>query len=124
VKVLIVDDDPELRAILREHLEAHGAEVLESGNGLECLLQVKRARPEAILLDLNMPRLGGVEALRHIRKFDPAIRVIVLTASIDDGEHEQARRHGARDVFAKPYDLEELRLALMTPGPANAVTRA
>ena len=123
VKVLIVDDDPELRAVLRDYLASHGAEILEGANGLECLWQVKHERPDAILLDLNMPRLGGVEALKRIHKFDPTIRVIVLTASIDRAEHEQAMRYGAVDVYPKPYDLEELRVALMTPA-ARRVTAA
>ena len=61
--VLVVDDDPEVRAALGEYLRSEGFEVLEAENGLEALVHVKRARPRAVVLDLMMPRLGGLEAL-------------------------------------------------------------
>jgi DNA-binding response OmpR family regulator len=70
-KALVVDDDADIREILAEQLATHGFEVLTAGNGLEALLHVKRERPGAVVLDLAMPRLGGLEALKRIRAFLP-----------------------------------------------------
>jgi two-component system phosphate regulon response regulator OmpR len=118
MKVLIVDDEPDLREILREQLTKHDVAVLEAGNGLECLLQVKHEHPDVIVLDLTMPRLGGIEALKRIHKFDPRIRVLVLTASSDPVDHQAARSLGATEVFTKPYDLAELATTIAARGPA------
>jgi CheY-like chemotaxis protein len=121
MKVLIVDDEDELRAILSEQLQSQGVEALQASNGLECLWRVKHERPDVIVLDLTMPRLGGIEALKRIHKFDPRIRVIVLTASIDPADHLAARSCGASEVYTKPYDLEELARAIAaTPVTAAA----
>jgi CheY-like chemotaxis protein len=108
MRVLIVDDEDDLRAILSEQLRSLGVETLEARNGLECLLHVKHEHPDVIVLDLTMPRLGGIEALKRIHKFDPRIRVIILTASMDPAQHLAARAAGAGEVFTKPYDLEQL----------------
>ena len=106
--VLIVDDEPELRTILSELCRTHGMRVLEATNGLECLLQVKHEHPDVVLLDLTMPRLGGLDALKRIRQFDQKIQVIVLTGSLDPTVHQAARNAGAAAVYTKPYDLAEL----------------
>ena len=118
MKVLIVDDEEELRAILSEQLRSHGVESTEAANGLECLLHVKHEHPDVIVLDLTMPRLGGIEALKRIQKFDPGIRVIVLTASSDPAQHQAARTHGVSEVYTKPYDL--VRLAQVIAGDRAA----
>jgi DNA-binding response OmpR family regulator len=64
---VVADDDPEIRDLLAEHLQTHGWEVLGAANGLEALLHVKRQHPAAVVLDLNMPRLGGIDALKRSR---------------------------------------------------------
>lgn len=116
MKVLVVDDEPELRAILVEQLQRQGLQTLEAGNGLEGLLHVEHEHPDVIVLDLTMPRLGGVEALKRIHKFDPRITVIVLTASEDPAQHQAARACGASDVYTKPYDLEHLAQVIAARG--------
>jgi CheY-like chemotaxis protein len=108
VKVLIVDDEEELRVILSEQLRHHGLEVLEASNGLEGLWHLKHENPDVIVLDLTMPRLGGLEALKRIHTFDPELRVIVLTGTEDPAQHQRARSLGASEVYTKPYDLEQL----------------
>jgi CheY-like chemotaxis protein len=108
VRALIVDDEDELRAILSEALQNEGVQTIEAKNGLECLWQVKHEHPDVIVLDLTMPRLGGLEALKRIHTFDPRIRVIVLTASSDPAQHQAARTSGASEVYTKPYDLDHL----------------
>jgi CheY-like chemotaxis protein len=112
MKVLVADDEPEIREMLGEYLTLHGFEVVEAGNGLEALLQVKHGRPGAIVLDLRMPRLGGIEALKRIRAFDPTITVVVLTAETERDVLTRARAFGARAVLGKPVDLSKLLRAL------------
>jgi DNA-binding NtrC family response regulator len=109
--VVIADDDQDLRGTMAEYFVAQGIKVLEAENGLEVLLHVKRERPSAVVLDLSMPRLGGLDALRRIRSFDPAIRVVVVTG---EGEtlHTQALAFGAAEVLAKPVALPRLLAAV------------
>ena len=106
--VLIVDDEEELRNVLTEFLQGQGLDVIQAANGLEALLQVKRARPGAVILDITMPRLGGLDALKRIRAFDPSITAIILTGVVDDTLRRQALALGARSVFAKPVALADL----------------
>src|SRR5205807_7252958 len=81
VRVLIADDDADVREVLVESFQDAGFEVLQASNGLEALLCVKRDRPDAVVLDLMMPRLGGVEALKRIHAFNPGIRALVVTGA-------------------------------------------
>src|SRR4051812_3151528 len=123
MKVLVADDEGEIRAMLMDYLGLHGIETLEATNGLEALLQVKHRGPDAVLLDLRMPRLGGIEALKRIRTFNPAIRIVVITAEVDTAIHEQARAGGAHAVLEKPVQLPDILAALGHPaaqatGPA------
>jgi CheY-like chemotaxis protein len=118
MRVLIADDDPEVRDVLAEAFRMEGLDVLEASNGLEALLYVKRDRPDAVVLDLMMPRLGGVEALKRIHDFNPGIRVLVLTGTDDPELHRQATASGAWAVFTKPVAIAALVAALS--GPAHA----
>jgi len=116
--VLVVDDEPEVRAMLREYFEGLGRRVLEAANGLEGLWTVKHERPELVVLDLNMPRLGGLDTIRHIRRFDPAIRVIVLSGFLDEEVRGQLAALGV-PAFGKPVSLTALG-GLLGPGqPAS-----
>jgi CheY-like chemotaxis protein len=108
MRVLVVDDEPQVRAAVSEFLEWSGMEVLEATNGLEALLKVKRERPDAIVLDLRMPRLGGIDALKRIRRLAPNILVAVVTGDIDEQIHGQALGLGARAVLTKPVMLPDL----------------
>src|SRR2546427_3815495 len=119
---LVVDDDPEARQVLRDFLRLRGLAVLEAQNGLEALLSVKQHRPGVVVLDLNMPRLGGLETLKRIRPFDPTIRVAVVTEDPDAAIHQQARALGATIVLIKPVDLARLGTALdLTPGDPRPI---
>lgn len=114
-KVLVVDDDPDVLGMVCEWLIAHGFDVLQATNGLEALLQVKRTRPAAVVLDIMMPRLGGLDALKRIQAFDPAIVVVVVSANLDDEIERQARALGAAACLAKPIALPDLLGALGGP---------
>jgi CheY-like chemotaxis protein len=121
MRVLIADDDADVREVLVEVFRDAGFDVLEAANGLEALLFVKRDRPDAVVLDLMMPRLGGVEALKRIHSFNPGIRVLVVTGAIDPELHRQATLAGAAGVFSKPVSSDILVAALTGPAPAPAV---
>jgi CheY-like chemotaxis protein len=119
MRVLIVDDDRAVRELLVETFRLAGFEVLAAANGLEALLYVKRERPDAVVLDLMMPRLGGVEALKRIRSYNPGIRVLVVTGNIDPELQRQATAAGAAAVFTKPVSAATLVSALAgAPPPA------
>jgi CheY-like chemotaxis protein len=119
-RVLIADDDEEIRELVVEYLAGQGLEILQATNGLEALLCVKRERPHGILLDINMPRLGGVEALKRIRSFAPSTRVVIYSGTLEQEVERQALALGAVAVFAKPAALDDLRLALEGHEPARA----
>jgi CheY-like chemotaxis protein len=120
MRVLIADDDADVREVLVESFRQAGFDVLEAANGLEALLCVKRDRPDAVVLDLMMPRLGGVEALKRIHAFNPGIRALVVTGAIDSELHRQATLAGAAGVFAKPVAAATLVAALSGPAPTPA----
>ena len=116
-KVVIADDEEEIRDLLAEYLQAYGWDTFRAANGLEALLHVKQQRPAAVVLDLNMPRLGGIDALKRIHAFDPSIGVVVLSAYIDDVVRQQAEALGAKAILDKPLDLARLLAALGGEAP-------
>lgn len=115
--VLVVDDDAEIRSVIVEFLQGHGFDLVEAANGLDALLQVKRAKPDVMVLDLMMPRLGGLDALTRIRPFAPRLRVVAMTGADDPELRERARSEGVLAVLTKPLDLSELLAALGEPAP-------
>ncbi len=106
--VLVVDDDADVRSTVAEYLTGHGFHVAEAANGLEALVSVKRNRPRTVILDLAMPRLGGVDTLRYIRAFDPTIAVVIITGATDPEVHRQAQGLGRVTVLPKPLALPDL----------------
>jgi DNA-binding NtrC family response regulator len=134
-RVLVADDDDDVRATLVGYLRAEGFEVIEATNGLDALVQLKRARPGAVVLDLLMPRFGGLETLTWIQRCAPETVVVVITGAVDPRLRDLALSVGAAAVLVKPLALPELRTILsqsMTspvgavgaPGAAPAVTEA
>lgn len=118
--VLVVDDESEIRETIVEYFKAQGVEAIEASNGLDALLHVKRARPGAVVLDLMMPRLGGLEALKRIRAFNPEIRIVAITGVQDPELQRQAILLGAASFFKKPFALADL-LTAATGVKASAV---
>jgi len=110
--VLIADDDRELRALLVEFLAAEGFAVLQAGDGVEALQAVQMRRPDAMLLDLMMPRLGGLRTLESARILHPDLQVIVMTAALDAATLRRAVFSGATTVLTKPLRLDDVAAAL------------
>lgn len=118
--VLVVEDEAEAREVIVEHLALHGFAVIEATSGLEALTEIRRARPEVAVLDLNMPRLGGLEGLRQIRALDPSITVVVVMDEAEDELYWRAIEFGAHAILPKPVVLDDLREALEGENPLAA----
>lgn len=118
--VLVVEDEAEAREVIVEHLALHGFAVIEATSGPEALMEIERARPEVVVLDLDMPRLGGLEALRRIRALDPSITVVLVTDEAEDEVYWRAIEFGAHDILPKPVVLADLRDALEGESPLAA----
>jgi CheY-like chemotaxis protein len=99
--VLVVDDEADLLQIVSDRLVAAGYRVLTARDGLEALARVREAQPACIILDLKMPRLGGVEALPALRQAAPAARVIVLTGSPNHPPPRRVPRSRRRRLHAE-----------------------
>jgi two-component system, OmpR family, KDP operon response regulator KdpE len=106
-RVLVVDDEPQARRLLRESLVARGFEVREARSGEEALDLLGAYSPGVILLDLRMPGTGGLETCRAIRGGSDAL-IIVVSATQSTHSKVQALDAGADDYVTKPFDLEEL----------------
>ena len=111
-RILVVDDESEIRAILDEVLRAAGYEVVTAEDGAAALEQVRTHQPSVILLDLNMPRLGGMAALPEIKRLAPELPVIICTAHTDIHTAVQAMKLGAYDYVTKPFDMDLLLLTI------------
>ena len=106
-RVLVVDDEPQIRRALRTSLEAHGYEVVAVGTGEEGVLSAADAAPDLILLDLGLPDIDGTEVIRRVRTFSE-VPVIVLSVREAQQDKVAALDAGADDYVIKPFGMEEL----------------
>jgi len=106
-KILVVDDEPQIRRFLRPALENQGYQVLEAENGQAALVQANTHAPDVILLDLALPDISGIEVLRQLREWCGA-PVIILSARGGEAAKVEALDIGADDYLAKPFGVEEL----------------
>lgn len=105
--VLIVNDEPHLRRFLRTNLKAHGYQVIEAANGQDALTRTTTARPDVILLDLELPDLDGIEVIRRVRQ-GSTVPIIVVSVCKQDREKVAALDGGADDYVSMPFAMEEL----------------
>jgi two-component system KDP operon response regulator KdpE len=121
-KVLVVDDEPQIRRALRTSLEAHGYDVATVGTGEEGVLHVAESSPDLMLLDLGLPDMDGTEVVRRVRAFSD-VPVIVLSVREGPRDKVGALDAGADDYVTKPFAMEELlaraRAALRRPAAAE-----
>ena len=111
-RVLVVDDEAEGVELLREFLSAKGYEVITASDGDEALRKVKEERPHLILLDIQMPKMDGLEVLRRLREIDKEVGVIMITGVNEQEIARQAMALGAFDYIVKPLDLPYLEQSL------------
>ena len=123
MKVLIADDDPQLVRALRITLAAHGYEVVAAHDGVTAVATAAEAHPDVVLLDLGMPRLGGVGVIHALRGWT-AVPIIVVSGRTDSADKVEALDAGADDYVTKPFQIDELlaRLRALTRRvSANAI---
>ena len=113
-RLLIADDDRDFRATLAEMLQDRGFETLQAGDGDEALELLHRTQVHLLLLDLQMPRLSGLEMIRRLRSSDTDCRLpwILLSGALDDAIVAEARAAAAFSVLAKPVRLPQLTSAV------------
>jgi len=104
-KILIVDDEPDFLEVMRARLEASDYEVTTAANGEEALNYVKNDKPDAVLLDVLMPGIDGLEVLRKIRKMNDSLPVYIITAFSTDERFKAANKFGASGFIVKTDDL-------------------
>jgi len=105
--ILVVDDDKELRMLVKSYLAEEGFRALTAADGREALFVTRQEKPDLIILDLMMPEMGGYEFMRlHGKESD--IPIIVLTAKLEEGDKVLGLELGADDYVTKPFSLREL----------------
>ena len=107
-KVLIVDDDKAFLQILAERMQNRGMEVSTAESAAEALKMLEKESYDAVLLDLMMPEMGGIEALQVMRKKQPEVQVIFVTGHPSVSKGVEAIKLGAMDFIPKPVDMAEL----------------
>ncbi|MGA2813379.1 MAG: response regulator transcription factor [Candidatus Acidiferrum sp.] len=105
--ILVVDDEPQIRRVLRSTLTAQGYVLIDAKTGEEGVDIARKIKPDLILLDLNMPGMGGIETCREIRTFSSA-PIIMLTVRNAERDKVLALDAGADDYVVKPFGIEEL----------------
>ncbi|WP_308634290.1 response regulator [Paenibacillus silvisoli] len=111
--IMIVDDQQAIRMLLRELFEQEGMTVYEACNGASAIETAREKQLDFILLDLKMPDMDGIAALRGIRKANGAVQVAMITAFGDPGTIETAKQLGVQSFFTKPFDIEQVKNSVM-----------
>lgn len=111
-RILIVEDEEEMRLILNKALTIQGFQVEEAGDGETALKRLQQASFDVVVLDVRLPGMSGLDALQQIKIFDPDLVVIIMTAFGSKELALQAMKSGAYDYFTKPFKLEEMGVVL------------
>jgi two-component system response regulator HydG len=109
-KILVVDDEPSQRKMLKANLSLDGYQVFEAEDGQDAITRVSEEFYDLILMDNRMSHVDGIEALREIKKISPGIPIIIITAYASVETAIEALQAGAHDYLTKPLDIEELRI--------------
>lgn len=107
-KVLIVDDEPAVREVLKEYLSMEGHQVTVAENGSKAYEQFRFNRFDIVLLDINMPKMDGAETVKAIREHHKDIPIILISGQDDTDLVQEALENGADDYFKKPFDVSLL----------------
>ncbi|MGE4292364.1 MAG: sigma-54-dependent transcriptional regulator [Desulfovibrio sp.] len=111
-RILVVDDDGAFRGMLREALEARGWDVGEAGDAESGIRLVAQGGFDIVLHDVRLPGMDGIEALEHLRRADPLVDIIIMTAYASRDCAVEALQHGAYDYFTKPFSLGEMEVVI------------
>ncbi|MFH1620285.1 MAG: response regulator [bacterium] len=119
-KLLVIDDDPAVRGVIRRVLQEAGLEVIEAADGRGVADLVRRERPALALLDIHMPHLDGIAALSEILDAAPGMAVVMVSGDDDLRLAKMAMDRGACDHLTKPLDLRSLRMSVKAYMPDGA----
>ena len=108
-RLLIVDDDPDIRQVFQDRLEALGYTVETAGNGFEAMSAMGTMLPTGVLLDFMLPAINGLQVLREIRRLYPMLPVVIITANEDEDFAARAMAAGADEVLFKPVENEHFK---------------
>ena len=112
-RVLVVDDAVFMRMTIRKMIEPEGYEVAgEAGNGVEAVHRYMDIQPDVVLLDITMPEMNGIDALKRIKEFDPKAKVIMCSAMGQQVMVAQAIQSGAKDFVVKPFEKDRVLAAI------------
>lgn len=106
--ILVVDDEEALRTVLSSELSGEGYQVDSASDGDEAISTLQSKKFDLVLLDIKMPKVDGFEVLKFIKKNNPDMKVIMLTAFADLKNAIESKKLGAEDFISKPYDLVDL----------------
>jgi CheY-like chemotaxis protein len=109
LKILLVDDEPDIIEVIQDRLEAYGFTVITAGTGLEALKKLSVEKFDGVFMDVKMPEMGGIEALEEIRKRDEKIPVIIITSSSSREAAIESLAKGASEYILKPFEWAELK---------------
>jgi two-component system response regulator PilR (NtrC family) len=112
VRILIVDDEPSMREMLRIVLRREGYDVVVAVNGREAIERLQNESIDLLLSDIRMPDVSGVEVLRTAKQLNPEIVAFMMTAFASTDTAVEAMRLGAVDYFTKPFSVDELRIKI------------
>ncbi|HEY6195630.1 MAG TPA: response regulator [Candidatus Eisenbacteria bacterium] len=110
-RILVIDDEAQIRSMLRRALESAGYEVVDARDGEEGIRVFQTLHPDLVITDILMPEKEGLECIRELRQLAPAVRIIAISGGSSNSPLDLldlARRFGARRTFWKPLDLEML----------------
>ena len=105
--ILVVEDEPQIAGLVRDYLEHAGFAVLTAGDGAGALALARTRRPDAIVLDLGLPRIDGLDVIRALRR-DSAVPIVILSARGDETDRVTGLELGADDYVVKPFSPKEL----------------
>jgi len=111
--MVIVDDEREILEELSQVFAEYGYEIETATGGEEAIRKVKESRPHVMLLDIKMPGMDGIETLKRVKRVDPGLGVIMVTAVNEVSLARQAIESGAHDYITKPVDLDRLRTSVV-----------
>lgn len=106
--LLIIDDDEDIRLVVKILFESEDYKVIKANNGIRGLEKAKNFKPDVIILDYHMPEMSGISVLKELRKIERHTPVIMLTANLSQGLCAQAFRDGVNDFVSKPFDYDYL----------------
>jgi two-component system, response regulator, stage 0 sporulation protein F len=122
--ILVVDDDPEMRALLLDVLRNEGYEVVEANNGTEAVLALRARRFDVILMDKNMPGPSGLDLIPGFRRVCPGAQIIMMTAFGDVASYMEAAEKGAVEYLFKPFRMEDMKAAIAKALGSSTESRA